>query len=171
MSSPVVTRDLKCCIWLADRICGSRIAKHAKSRVTDSESRVVICDLEPSHESRLMVGYGLRRCLRYRCLYHHCWAHIVAGASDLQNVRAFKFPHCLFIPWISWRHQMEAFSRYWPFVRRIHRSPANSPHKGQWRGAFMFSLISTWTNSWANNGDAGDLNRHRAHYGVVVMIQ
>ena len=27
------------------------------------------------------------------------------------------------------------------FVRGIHRWPANSPHKGQWRGDFMFSLI------------------------------
>ena len=30
---------------------------------------------------------------------------------------------------------------YWPFVRGIHRGPVNSPHKGQWRGALMFSLI------------------------------
>ena len=30
---------------------------------------------------------------------------------------------------IKWRH----FLRYWPFVRGIHRSPVNSPHKGQWR--------------------------------------
>ena len=44
-------------------------------------------------------------------------------------------------PW--WRNQMETFSfpRYWPFVRGIHRSPVNSPNKGQWRGALMFSLI------------------------------
>ena len=34
---------------------------------------------------------------------------------------------------------------YWPFVRGIHRSPVNSPHKGQWRGALMFSLIYAWT--------------------------
>ena len=27
------------------------------------------------------------------------------------------------------------------FVWGIHRWPANSPHKGQWRGDFMFSLI------------------------------
>ena len=27
------------------------------------------------------------------------------------------------------------------FVRGIHRPPVNSPHKGQWRGALMFSLI------------------------------
>ena len=28
---------------------------------------------------------------------------------------------------------------HWPFVRGIHRSPVNFPHKGQWRGALMFS--------------------------------
>ena len=33
------------------------------------------------------------------------------------------------------------FPRYWFFVRGIHRSPVNSPHKGQWRGALVFSLI------------------------------
>ena len=69
-----------------------------------------------------------------------------------------------------WRHQMEAFSALLAFVRGIHRSPVNSPHKGQWRGALMFSLIWAWTNSWANNGDAGDLRHHRAHYDVIVMI-
>ena len=47
-----------------------------------------------------------------------------------------------------WRHQ--CFPRYRPFVREIHRSPMNFPHKGQWRGALMFSLIST-------------------HYDVIVM--
>ena len=61
------------------------------------------------------------------------------------------------------------FPRYWPFMRGIHRSPVNSPHKGQWRGALMFSLICAWTNSWENNGDAGDLRRYRAHYDVIVM--
>ena len=61
------------------------------------------------------------------------------------------------------------FPRYWPFVRGIHRSPVNSPHKGQWRGALMFSLISARINGWVNNGEAGDLRRHRAHYGIIVM--
>ena len=32
----------------------------------------------------------------------------------------------------------------------------------------MFSLICAWTNGWANNRDAGNLRRHRAHYGVIV---
>ena len=62
------------------------------------------------------------------------------------------------------------FRRYWPFVRGIHRSPVNSPHKGQWRGAFMFSLICACINDWVNNLKAGDLRRHRAHYDVTVMI-
>ena len=67
---------------------------------------------------------------------------------------------------IKWKH----FPRYWPFVRGIHRSPVNSPHKGQWRGALMFSLICVWTNGWVNNRDAGDLKRHRANCDVTVII-
>ena len=49
------------------------------------------------------------------------------------------------------------------------RSPVNSPHKGQWRGALMFSLICAWINGWVNNREAGDLRRHRADYDVIVM--
>ena len=64
---------------------------------------------------------------------------------------------------------METFPRYWPFVRGIHRSPVNSPHKGQWRRSMMFSLICAWMNDWVNNREAGDLRRHRAHYDVIVM--
>ena len=44
-----------------------------------------------------------------------------------------------------------------------------SPHKGQWRGALMFSLICVWINSWVNNGEAGDLRRYHAHYDVTIM--
>ena len=47
----------------------------------------------------------------------------------------------------------------------------NSPHKGPWRWALMFSLICAWTNGWVNNRDAGDLRRHRALYDVTLMVQ
>ena len=67
---------------------------------------------------------------------------------------------------IIWKH----FLRYWPFVRGIHRSPVNSPHKGQLRGNLMLSLISAWINCLANNRETGDLKRHQAHYDVTVMI-
>ena len=66
---------------------------------------------------------------------------------------------------IKWKY----FPRYWPFVQRIRRSPVNSPHKGQSRGAFMLSLICAWINGWVNNGETGDLRRYRAHYDVIVM--
>ena len=57
------------------------------------------------------------------------------------------------------------FPCYWPFVRGIHRSLVNSPHKGRWHGALMFSLIFIWING----GEADDLRCHRAHYDVIVM--
>ena len=66
---------------------------------------------------------------------------------------------------------METFPRYWPFVRGIHRSPVNSPHKGQWRGALMFSLICVWINNWVNNHEADNLRRYLSHYDVTVMCE
>ena len=66
---------------------------------------------------------------------------------------------------IKWKH----FSRYWSFVRGIHRSPVNFHHKGQWRGALMFSLICAWTNGSVNYRDAGDWKSRRAHHDVTVM--
>ena len=72
---------------------------------------------------------------------------------------------CSYDDVIKWRH----FPRYWPFVRGIHRWPVKSPHKGQWRGALMLSLICAWINGWVNYREAGDLGRHRAHYDVTVI--
>ena len=68
---------------------------------------------------------------------------------------------------IKWEH----FPCYRPFLRGIHRSLVTSLHKGQWRAALMFSLICAWINGWINNGEAGDLRRHGAHYDVIVMYR
>ena len=67
--------------------------------------------------------------------------------------------------------EWENFPRYWPFVWGIHRSPVNSPHKGQWRGALMFSSIRASINGWINNREAGDSIHHCTHYDVTVMNQ
>ena len=66
----------------------------------------------------------------------------------------------------KWKH----FPHYWPLVRGIHRSPVNSPHKGQWHRALMFSLICVWINGWVNYRGVGDLRRHRAYHDAIVMI-
>ena len=60
--------------------------------------------------------------------------------------------------------------RYWLIGRGIHQSPVNPFHKGQWRGALMFSFICAWTNGWVDNRDAGDLRRYCARYDVTVRL-
>ena len=45
---------------------------------------------------------------------------------------------------IKWKR----FLHYWPFVWGIYRWQVNCPHKGQWRRAFMCSLICAWINGW-----------------------
>ena len=93
--------------------------------------------------------------------------NVIATLSELlhaMDTRCMK--NCIFHDdVIKWKH----FPRYWPFVRGIYRSPANSP-QGQWRGALMFSLICAWINGWVNSREAGDFRRHRTHYDVIVMV-
>ena len=58
-----------------------------------------------------------------------------------------------FVRHFEWRHELNRghddliwkhFPRYWPFVRVIDRPPVDSPHKSQWHGALMLSLICSW---------------------------
>ena len=86
----------------------------------------------------------------------------ICGALFLSSVH---YTQCVHDDIIKWKH----FPRNWPFVLGIHRSPVSSPHKGQWRGALMFSLICVWINDWVNTREAGDLRRYRPHYDVIVM--
>ena len=70
-----------------------------------------------------------------------------------------------------WRHQMETFSALLAIVQGIHRCPVNSQHKGQWRGALMFTLICAWIKrlskqSWGWWFETSSLSlwRHRDEY-------
>ena len=94
----------------------------------------------------------------WRCL----WDLQVPGMKQ----RSTSWSNSIHDDVIKWKH----FPRNWPFVRGIHRSPVNSTHKGQWRGALMFSLICSPINGWVNNGEAGDLRRYRFHCDVIVMM-
>ena len=89
-----------------------------------------------------------------------CWYLTSTAAAELRW-------HPLHDDVIKWKH----FPRYRPFVRGIHRSPVNSPHKGQWRGALMFSFIYAWIHGWVKNREDGSLRRHRAHHDVIVMLK
>ena len=98
--------------------------------------------------------------------------HKVVKKNCVKNVFEKAFINTYYV-WIEKKHddviEWKHFPRHWPFVWGIHRWLVNSPHKGQGRGALMLSLICAWTNGWVNNGEAGDLRRHRAHYDVTVL--
>ena len=123
------------------------------------------------HEKYKFLIYGLHRWLPKRgweviivCLswYACAFCGTTSGQFVVMSWGSSVVGHDYVI---KWKH----FPRYWPFVRGIHRSPVNSPHKGQWRGALVFSLICARIKGWVNNSGDGYLIRHRAHYDVIAM--
>ena len=54
-------------------------------------------------------------------------------------------------------------------VCKSHRWQVGSPHKEEWHGALMFSLMRVWINVWESSPGVRDLGRHGAHYDVTVM--
>ena len=97
------------------------------------------------------------------CRITLCW--IPHNLTDVKSTLIQVTAWCQHDDVIKWKH----FLRHWPFVRGIHQSAVNSPHKGQWYGALIFSLICARTNGWANHLDASDLRCHHTHYDVTVM--
>ena len=98
-----------------------------------------------------------RNCNHRQISYH---GYIGSGHhSDQLDKRDFAW----------WRRQMKTFSALLAFC------VGNSPGTGEFppqrpvTRSFVFSLICPWTKCWANNRDAGDLNRHHDHYDVTVM--
>ena len=67
---------------------------------------------------------------------------------------------------IKWKY----FPRYWPFVRGIHRSPVNSPHKGQWHGALMFSLICALSKQSKHRWFVTPSRPFWRHCNVIYLI-
>ena len=126
---------------------------------------VIFCIIDPIHETVTFRWHSR--------IFRHAF-HLSLGLHTRKDWMPYKlwfwilrqetFPHD---DVIKWKH----FPRNWPFVREIHRSPVNFPHKGQWRGALMFSLIYAWINDWVNNRKAGDLRRQHGHYDVIIMFK
>ena len=111
---------------------------------------------------RGVVGFQSTLIVKYVIQYWNSWIWLEADRTVMD---------CICSIWIhgdviKWKH----FLRCWPFVRGIHWSPVNFPHKGQLRGALMFSLICARINALVNNHQAGVLRRHRAHYDVIIMM-
>ena len=111
-----------------------------------------VLSLVPSHR-RAISANGRRRCI---CNVFSHWRRTFS--FDLHN-RHKNSDTSVRTDFITQLHddvtKWKYFPRYWPFVRGMHRSPVNSPHKCQWRGALMFSLICVWINDRVNNHEAG----------------
>ena len=115
----------------------------------------------PFFLSQAMLKWSIKACQLSRLTEQRC--HLVDNSVHACKLPQKRWAHD---DVIKWKH----FPGFWPFMWEIHWSPVNSSHKGQWRGALMFSLICTWINGWANNREVGDLRCYRAHYDVIVMI-
>ena len=130
----------------------------------------ITADIPTTKQSTTSCAYAMG-CTVYFCV------SVYLNMNDSQFITGDRpSPKlCGWLPIRNWRHthddviKWKQFPCYWPFVRGIHRSPVNSPHKGQWGGTLMFSLICAWINSRVNNREAGDLRWNRAHYDVRVM--
>ena len=72
----------------------------------------------------------------------------VAKLKTRKTIRVYNFTAACGSVYVMTSSNGNIFRVNWPFVRGIHRSPVNSPHKGQWRGALMFSLICAGINGW-----------------------
>ena len=121
-------------IWLLWSICvksrytaikqtsGNTAYQHAKTQWRNSVGNIIACGMNPKR-------------------YHMC-----IDESGRKKYAAEES-----VIWCICRDDVikgKHFPRHWSFVWGSHRSPVNSPHKGQRRGVLMFSLFCAWTNDW-----------------------
>ena len=66
---------------------------------------------------------------------------------------------------------METFSALLAICAGKSPVPGEFPAQMPVTQSLMFSFICARINVWVNTVEAGDLRRHRAHYGVIVMLQ
>ena len=158
--------ESRCVVNNGARLCASaRLCRGSSVNIFIQENAFqnIVCEM-----ASICLGLNVLSC--FSSLDQTAWHHalnntcIVRFQTLLACLAGYIQDHDDVIKW-------KYFKRYWPFVRGIHRSPVNSSHKGRWCGASVVSLICTWTNGWANNRDAGDLIRHRAHNDITVMIR
>ena len=68
-----------------------------------------------------------------------------------------------------WRHRMETISAILDLCEGNTPITGGFPSQRPVTRSSDVCLIFASTNGWANNRDAGDLRRHRAHYDVTII--
>ena len=77
------------------------------------------------------------------------WMWRTSTKHQLSLVQSIPSRNCTW-----WRHQMETFSVLLAFCAGNSQVPGNSPHRGQWCGALMVSLICALKYGWVNSHEA-----------------
>ena len=111
--------------------------------------------------SRFVLNFWVLSQLQYKIKLPKFKSNFFLLLSEYNRASIDNVQKWFHITW--WGHQMETLSTL------LSLCAGNTPHKGRWPGALMYSLICTRTNGWVNTRDDGDLTRHRAHYEVTVM--
>ena len=83
---------------------------------------------------------------------------------DLLHIKKRIIAPC---PW--WRHEMETFSALLAICGENSPVPGDFPTQRPVKRSFHIFFDLRLNKGWVNNRGAGDLRRHRAHYGVIVM--
>ena len=131
-----------------------------------------ICVSEVGHrtDDKPLSETTLGKCFLFFWLLGTSSTEILSFFAFHPTVASFLVPRGCHRPKKSWwRHQMETFSALLALCAGNSPVPVTSPHKGQWRGALMFTLICARINDWVNNREAGGLRRLLDHYDVSVM--
>ena len=152
------------CRFAQARLFNSFIAQHLRQALADRLCRVRGLSLVVEKKKKKLTQKFLQV----------TWAPNALQVIH-NSVQAKNSPDSIWIsqpkqyPIAWWRHRMETFSALLAICAGNSPVPVNSPHKGQWRGALVFSLICVWIHDRVNNREAGDLRRYRAHHDVTVM--
>ena len=94
-----------------------------------------------------------------KCKYKYRWHHDYIFKKPWVPVHEGFMSSISGYSW--WRHQMETFSE------RAGNSPVTGEFPAQRPVTRSFDVLF---DLHLNNGEAGDLRRHRAHYDVTVMV-
>ena len=108
----------------------------------------------------------------YKRIYSICFTPIYSPYFTEHSVTSktlYRYHFFLLLgkEWLI-MHQMETLSALLAISAGNSPVTGEFPHKGQSRGALVFSLICVWIKGWVNNREAGDLIRHRAYHDVIV---
>ena len=127
---------------LSDKTCYHKISRNTEAvRLVSYDNCITLkFDMRLGMPNFTAIGQIWNYILRFRDFPKSCW----------------KTPYSL--AW--WRHDMETFPPYWPFVKGIRRSPVDSPNKGSVRQSFGVFFDVRLINGWRNGGVSSDLRRH-----------